>query len=109
VTIEDRLSRLEELLTTILREQREQRIERQHQGGRWGTRAQAAEHYAVSVDTIDSWIRAGTLRAERRGQAPELKHDSKGRRIDRRRVLVWIAGAPKTETEIGQLATAARA
>jgi hypothetical protein len=108
VTLEDRLAHVEDTTAAILRELRDLRAERQHQGGRWGSRAEAARHYAVSVDTIDSWARAGTIRVERRAPPPELRRDRLGRRIDRRRVRVWIAGPPATEQEIEQLAGEAR-
>lgn len=108
MTIEDRLIAMEDLLQTLLREQREQRAERQHQGGRWGSRNEAARHYDLSVDTIDARIADGTLRAKKLGPEPDDRRDTKGRRIDRRRVLVWIEGPPRTADEIDALAQEAR-
>jgi hypothetical protein len=108
VTIEDRLARIEDLLAVILREDREDRSKRQHQGGCWGSRRAAAEHHDISIDTVDARIADGTLKSKKLGPEPEDRRDKKGRRIDRRRVLVWIEGPPKTEAEIGQLASEAR-
>lgn len=108
VTIEDQLALLLEGMARIDRKLDELRAERQHQGGRWGTRAEAARHFAVSIDTVDAWIRSGALRAERRGPEPTERFDKLGRRIDRRLVRVWVAGPPRTGAEVARLAAEAR-
>jgi hypothetical protein len=108
VTIEDRLERIEVLVTTMLREGREDRSKRQHEAGRWASRAEAAKHYGLSVDTIDAHARAGALRSKKLGPEPEERRDRLGRRVDRRRVLVWIEGAPKPAAEIAAAASEAR-
>ncbi|HZL19239.1 MAG TPA: hypothetical protein VFG23_16005 [Polyangia bacterium] len=92
----------------ILREVRELRAERQHQGGHWGSRAEAAKYYALSVDSVDARIADKTLRAKKLGEEPAERRDKLGRRIDRRRVLVWIEGSPRTEAEIDAMANEAR-
>ena len=108
MTLEDRLAHVEDTAAAILRELRELRAERQHQGGRWGSRAEAGRHYAISVDTVDALIADGTLRAQRIGAPPVERRDRLGRRIDRRRVRVWIEGAPRTAAEVERLAAEAR-
>jgi hypothetical protein len=108
MTIEDRLAHVEDTAAAILRELRELRAERQHQGGRWGSRAQAAQHHGRGLDWIDARIADGSLRSRKLGPDPVARRDKLGRRIDRRRVQVWIDGPPGTREEIGRLAAEAR-
>jgi hypothetical protein len=56
MTIEDQLADLREQNTIILRQLGDLRTERQHQGGHWATRAEAARHHGISVDTADARI-----------------------------------------------------
>jgi hypothetical protein len=109
VGIEDRLSAIEALLQTMQREQRARDAERQHQAGRWGSRQEAGRHLAVGLDAVDAMIARGELRVERIGPPPVERRDRLGRRIDRRRVRVWLVGPPKSEAEIAQIASEARA
>lgn len=95
MTIEDQLAELREQNAAILAELRGLRAERQHDAGRWATRAEAAEHLGVSLDTIDARLRDGGLQGKRLGDEPrEIRRDKMGRRIDRRPVRIWLDGPP---------------
>lgn len=108
MTIEDQLALALAALARIERKVDEQGAERQHRGGRWGSRAEAARWKGVGLDAIDGMIRRGELRVERIGPEPELRRDRLGRRIDRRRVRVWIDAAPLSDGQVDAAAREAR-
>jgi hypothetical protein len=106
--IEESLALLLEEVRGLRREIAELRAEQQHAAGRWGSRADAAEHHGVSIDTIDRMIADGEIRTERLGPPPAERRDVRGRRIDRRRVRCWISGPPRTDAELSAMAAGAR-
>jgi hypothetical protein len=114
VTIDSALAELIEAavakaIAPLAAEVRALRAEREHSAGHWGSRAEAAQHLDVGLDAVDAMIARRDLRVEKLGPEPkEDRRDKLGRRVDRRRVRVWLTGAPKSDAEIQELAEEAR-